>query len=75
MGSGMIKCGGWTGQNERAGREDAEETVDSTNGNIWKAACLKKKKKDENKYTFIFIFLFIFHFWEDTLYTKYPIGS
>lgn len=36
---------------------------------------LVKKKKDENKYTYIFIFLFIFHFWEDTLYTKYPIGS
>lgn len=33
------------------------------------------KKKNENKYTYIFIFLFIFHFWEDTLYTKYPIGS
>lgn len=33
------------------------------------------KNKDENKYTYIFIFLFIFHFWEDTLYTKYPIGS
>lgn len=31
--------------------------------------------KNENKYTYIFIFLFIFHFWEDILYTKYPIGS
>lgn len=33
------------------------------------------EKKNENKYTYIFIFLFIFQFWEDTLYTKYPIGS
>lgn len=44
----------------------------STNGNIWKVG---QWKKNENKYTYIFIFLFIFHFWEDTLYTKYPIGS
>lgn len=32
--------------------------------------------KNENiLYPYIFIFLFIFQFWEDTLYTKYPIGS
>lgn len=35
----------------------------------------KKRKKNENKCTYRFIFLFIFHFWEDILYTKYPIGS
>lgn len=69
---------GWVRLNLRDGNDKMKGQVER-----WKQSKvpmeifgkLLLKNKDENKCTYIFIFLFIFHFWEDTLYTKYPIGS